>query len=436
MKRFLFLCTLGFTSLSASVPSLLDEGMAKTSSWTISEEDQQICASLSVKDMLEKNEDFFQDAPVAHTLRRILQFLQGKDVCDKGLRRFRTEFVLNGNLQNNFLPLLRAFYLYPLQKSPSDGGPFPKALESYLEEIASDSLYQASRLDANLHETSLTIFKNGLCLTENAYPFAHIPVCLQQMHNLTSLQVLNLTLCSLYNLAQVSSLKTLDLTNISQFYGSGTFQSLESLVLSSCTQHPLSAKAFPHLKELRLYQSDPIAPELLRTLTTLTLFQVAKSTGEVNLSLDLFSLPLLKTLSLIDNKITTLPSFTSSMGPCLKTLSLWQNALTSLNWVRFLPHLQELDVSSNRIRDLPAELAQHPALERVDLSGNTLKFFDRTFFPAPRETLKITIDGKQYKTLHAFYKPTDIINFVPKKDPASGLLLGNELLPFLITSGF
>ena len=153
-------------------------------------------------------------------------------------------------------------------------------------------------------------------------------------------------------------------------------------------------------------ETVPTALQHLSELTELDLSE--NEVSELNSD---FMLPgsKLTILTLEGNRIERILSDTFNSTRHLQDLNLARNQLSALHQAAFSPlsQLVNLTLAENKLTDINGVLTSHPALLRLNLSHNELKWFDMAFFPRQLEVLEVQSNhieeiGNYYKLLDGF----------------------------------
>ena len=143
-------------------------------------------------------------------------------------------------------------------------------------------------------------------------------------------------------------------------------RSLESLDLPKC----------PHLKELDLYGSISLTGFKQTQITVMLNLVYLNMGGNNMLSANqvlFIKAPLLTTLDLSNNNIQEIDEELSSAYPNLANLNLESNAIVSIEGIRNLAFLRNLNMAKNQMTTVPAwfiSKAENALLETLDLSQN------------------------------------------------------------------
>ncbi|XP_074054218.1 toll-like receptor 9 [Macrotis lagotis] len=226
-----------------------------------------------------------------------------------------------------------------------------------------------------------------------------------QFNPLTSLRLLDLSHNKLdlyYGRAftELPQLKALDLS-----YNSQSFQ-------AHGIGHNLSFVSFlPRLRYLSLAHNQ-IYARVSRKLSSKSLEALdfsgnllSRMWSEGNLYLEFFhDLTRLSQLDLSQNKLRTLPDQAlKNLPSCLRLLWVKENHITFFNWssLRFLPSLEELDLSRNQLRRLDTgHIPRSTQLQILNLSHNGIDFITQGFFAPATKLRALNLYGNVLKTLN------------------------------------
>lgn len=152
--------------------------------------------------------------------------------------------------------------------------------------------------------------------------------------------------------------------------------------LTVCRANPAIAPKFefPHTTKVCGSAMGMVRPFVALTIPMEILWKLSDRVGTLVASrvalervpATLCMLTLLHTLDLRDNQIVTIPEASFDI-PALRDVRLGGNRIKSLAGVRWPEGLTCLDVSRNRLEELPAALAALVGLVFLDVSGNRLR---------------------------------------------------------------